>query len=282
MKALLARLFAPQWAGGWTAMRLAYVAAALITIVPTARFIEDAYGAQDAVFSHPPLRLNDVYHPTLAEAWGWWGGAVLGLLALGWGGRLARPGLLLYLVCLWVYLGAEAMNTKAYHRLLTWEALALLFAPIGERTLTEKWRSPFARYVLLLVFMAMYGSTGWLKALHEPAWIDGSVLQHHLVDLHFGVKPLGAWVSGQRWLTAPMGWITVIFEAFFPLLILFRRLSLPTLLVGASFHVGIALMMEIDAFSWVALAAYPVLLHPEVAEGLYRRAQAWRDARRPA
>lgn len=268
---LLERLFAPTWAGGWAVMRVTYALAGLITILPTARFIEDAYGAQDAVFSAPPLFLNDWYHPTVAEAWGWYGGAVLGLLALLWGGRLAKPGLLLWIVCFWVYLSAEAMNIKAYHRLLTWEALALAVAPIGERGLLHKYRSPFARYVLLLVFMALYGSTGWLKALHEPAWADGSVLQYHLVDLHFGVGPLAAWVSTQRWLTAPMGWVTVAFEALFPVLVFVRRLNPWLLLIGASFHVGIALLMQIDAFSWVAIAAYPVLLHPAVGEALAAR-----------
>ena len=41
------------------------------------------------------------------------------------------------------------------------------------------------------------------------------------------------------------------------------------LLAGAGFHLGIAATMHVGTFSWVALAAYPVLLHPETGARLW-------------
>ncbi len=265
------RLYAPQWAGSWTATRYLYVLAGLATQLPRLPMIDDAYAPVDMIFSKPPFHLAD--HLILSPTGGLlvWAAGVAGLLMLAWGGRLARPGLLLWLAASWLLLAAEAFNIKAYDRVITWIGLGLLFGPIGERGLTGKWRSPFGRWVLILFYMALYGSTGWLKAMEGSHWWSGDVLAWHLVDLWFGGSPLGAWLSGQRWLYLPMQWFTVLFEASFPLAILIRRLNPLWLVAGALLHLGIWLTMNVGPFSYVALSAYPVLLHPEVARGLWER-----------
>ena len=138
-------------------------------------------------------------------------------MGLLFGGRVAKPGLVLWLLTTTVLLVNETLNIKAYDRLNLWLCLAFLLAPIGERALQHKWRSPEARWVLLITFCALYGSTGWLKALKEPTWwTTGDVLAYHMLHPYFGMKPIGVWVSGQQWLVVPLCWITVVFEAGFP------------------------------------------------------------------
>ena len=93
---------------------------------------------------------------------------------IAWGGRLAKLGICVFLFGSWVLLMSEALNTKAYDRLLTWVAWGLLLSPIGERTLTTKHRSPVGRWFLLCIYAAMYGSTGLHKLLMEPqGWFSG-------------------------------------------------------------------------------------------------------------
>lgn len=268
------RLYAPQWAGGWAATRGAYVLACLATQLPRLSMIEDAYAPTDMVFSKPPFHLADYVVLSPNSGMLVWAAGVVGLLMLGWGGRLARPGLLLWLAASWLLLAAEAFNIKAYDRVITWIGLALFFAPISERGLTQAWRSPFARWVMILFYMALYGSTGWLKALEGSTWWTGDVLAWHLVDHWFGGSSLGAWVSGQRWVYLPMQWFTVIFEVGFPLAVLLRRLNPIWLLAGILLHLGIWATMNVGPFSFVALAGYPVLLHPEVARGCWARITA--------
>jgi hypothetical protein len=274
---MLDRLYAPMWAGGWAAQRVIFALAALATLLPRHRWIGDAYGAPDMIFARPPFWMAHHWILTPASATALWAAGIVGLLALLRGGRLAKPGLALWLLTSWLMLAAEALNIKAYDRLLTWTALAMFFAPIGERGLVGKSCSAYGRVLLLLVFSGIYGSTGWLKLTQAGGhWWDGSALANNLVDLHFGGGSLGAWVSGQAWLVRPMSWLTVAFEAGFPLLIWSRRANPWVLAVGAAMHVGILSLMDVGPFSYVALAAYPALLHPEVAAGMWARWEARR------
>ncbi|MCK6502613.1 hypothetical protein L6R53_04330 [Myxococcota bacterium] len=270
----LARLYAPQWAGPWALARVLYALGCVFAHLLRLPFIEDAYASTDMVFSRPPFQLADhvVFSP--ATAYGLWAAAVVGAGLLLVGGRLARPGLILWLCASWLLIAAEAFNIKAYDRVITWIGLGLLLGPIGERGLTRKWRSPYGRWFLLVFYAALYGSTGGLKALEDGVWWTGDVLAFHLVDRWFGGSAMGAWVSGQRWLYLPMQWFTVAFELLFPVAVLLRRLNPWWLLAGVAMHLGIWALMNVGPFSFVALTAYPVLLHPEVAHEWWQRACA--------
>ncbi|MDP2309988.1 MAG: HTTM domain-containing protein [Pseudomonadota bacterium] len=268
---VLDRVYAPVWAGGWAATRLVFGAVSLIFLLLRSRDLADAYAAQDMVFANWPFFLADHVRITLPTAWGLWGIGVVGLLGVLAGGRWMRPGLVLWLLGNWTLLAAESLNIKAHDRLGLWIALGLFLSPAGERGLSGKWRSPAARWYLLVVYSGIYGSTGWLKLLEESSWWNGDVLAYHLLHRHFGGGALAAWVSGQVWLVAPMGWATILFETTFPLLVWSRRVNPWLLALGASFHLGIAALMNVGPFSWVALSAYPVLLHPEVTRRAYER-----------
>lgn len=273
---MLDRLYAPTWAGGWTATRLVFGAVSLVYLLRRGPALADAYASSDMVFANWPFFLADHVRITLPTAWGLWGLAAVGLLGVLAGGRWMRPGLLLWIVGDWALLAAESLNIKAHDRLGLWIALGLLLSPAAERGLTavgvdEKHRSPAARWFLVIVFCGIYGSTGWLKLLEEPTWWTGEVLALHLLHQEFGGGALGAWVSGQPWLVAPMGWATVLFECTFPLLVWSRRVNPWLLALGASFHLGIAALMNVGPFSWVALSAYPVLLHPSLARRVHER-----------
>jgi hypothetical protein len=271
-RSLLERLFEPEWAGGWAATRVAFGLALLASHLPRAFGIGDAYGVQDILFTMGPLTLNDHIIISEGTAWGLWTAGLLGLLGWFVGGRWAKPGLLVWLLTTAVLLVNEALNIKAYDRLTLWLSLAFFLAPVGERNLHTKWRSPAARWVVLVVFCALYGSTGWLKALKEPTWwTNGDVLAYHMLHYYFGMKPVGVWASTQSWLLVPMCWATVVFEAAFPLLVWWRRTNPWLLLVGALMHVGIRLFMNVGPFSYVALSMYPILLRPDLAFDLYTK-----------
>ena len=271
----LDRLFAPAWAGGWAATRLLFVVAAALAHAPRAAGIGDAYGAADLALNRGIYRLPEWMIVTPTHCWVAWAVGLAGLAMVAWGGRALHVGLLAWFAGSWFLLADEAINVKAYDRLLTWIALALLLSPAWRRGLVRTWAHPTARLLLLIVFCAIYGSTGFAKLLHEPSWIgSGEVLQHHLLATTFGLKPLGVLLSGSPWLVAPMAWTTVAFEVLFPFLIWIRRTNPWVLAVGAAFHLGLMALLDVGPFGLVSLAAYPVLLHPEVARGLWERATA--------
>ncbi len=265
------RAFAPEWAGGWTLARWGFAFAALWGHLPRLSRIDDAYACTDMLFNYGPYRLNEWVTFTPLTATVLWVLGLLGIVAIAVGGRLFRPGMLFYLVGAWALLAEESINIKAHDRLSLWVAVGLLLSPAHERSLTTKWRSPVGRWFLLVVFGWLYWSTGSLKAMEEPGWFNGSALQYHFLHRFHAGGELAVWMSTQNAICRVLGWFTVAFEVGFPLLVLWRRANPWVLLAGMGFHLGILALMNVGAFSFVALSAYPAMLHPEVARGLWQR-----------
>ena len=182
----------------------------------------------------------------------------------------ALPIFLLFLLGFWGLVSSEHENVKAYDRLLLLEGIALFFGPVANRFSAESWRPPVGRQLLLLVFMGLYSSTGLSKLFGSPAgWWTGKNLAFAMVDPRFGNTALGVWLSGFAPVMRGLGVGTVAFEVLFAPLVLFRRTNPWILAVGFSFHLGTALTMHVGTFPWVALCAYPALLHPDAARALW-------------
>lgn len=276
MRRRLDALYAPQWAGGWLVARGLWVLAALLEYGFDYQSIGDVWGAPDMVFTNGWYRAADLHFMTVPEAWALWVGVLVGIAGVAWGGRLLRPGLLLWFVCAWTMLAYEALDVKAHDRLLLWVSVGLFLSPAHERGLWTKWRSPATRWYLMLVFASIYGSTGFNKALEEPTWwTTGEVLRNHFMEPDHGGFALGLFLSELEWALPIMSITTVVWECAFPFLIWFKRATAPLLALGVLFHLVLLLTLWVGPFAFVAWTAYPVLLHPDIAHGLYVRGRRW-------
>jgi hypothetical protein len=262
---LIDRLYAPVWALPWRFASLAWVMSQSYAHLLRWSRLGDAYGSDDMVFAISMAPLNNYVRWSEPTATAFWVVGAVGLGLVGVGGRAAKPGVALYLAGAWALLMNEALNIKAHDRLALWVGLGLLIGPIGVRS-AASFRSPFGRWYLLIVYCAIYGSTGILKALHEPGWFDGTVLPKHLTLTNFSGTPLALFMARQHWFGLVGGWWTVLFEVSFPVLVWFKRTNPWLLCTAAVFHVAVAMLMDVGAFSYVSIAGYPVLLHPEVAQ----------------
>jgi hypothetical protein len=272
----LAAFYEPEWAGGWALTRWLWVIVAALCTGRMAFGMGDVWGAPDMVFTRSIWRLSNVLVLDVRTAWLLWAIAMAGIALVAFRrGAAFRLGLLMWVFGAQTLLAWEALNVKRYDVLFLWITFALFLSPAGEDDLTRKWRSPLARRVMLVVYCALYGSTGLLKALHEPGWWTGETLDHDLLSIEFGQKAVGMWVAGKTWLTAPMGWWTVLFEAGFPFFVWFRRPNVALVVLGIGFHLGLLVLMDVGPFSLVAVSAYPVLLDPEMARRGWERFQAW-------
>ena len=272
MKRWLDALYTPQWAGGWVLMRALWVLAASLQYGFDVLAIPDVWGAPDMIFTNSWYDLADRITLTPTMAYGLWSGVMVGIGMVAFGGRALRPGLVIWAICAWAMLSYEALNVKAHDRLLLWVALGLFMSPAHERELWTKWRSPAPRWYLMMVYAAIYGSTGWDKALEEPTWFTtGEVLSNHFLEPMHGGLPLGIWLSKQWWLLPFMTIVTVVWECSFPVLIWFKRVTPALLFIGACFHLTLLVTMNLGPFAFVSLCGYPVLLHPEMAHRAYVR-----------
>lgn len=279
-RSLTERLYLPEWAGGWFLARWFWVVAALLEHAWRVTAIEDAFAAPDMVFTSGAWRVAEYITLEPAGGYALWAGTMLGIAMVAWGGRLTKLGIVLFLVCGWTLGAYEALNVKAHDRLLFWVSLGIFFSPADQRDLTRKYRSPFARRFLLLVFSGIYGSTGFAKAIYDPTWFtNGQVLGLHFLDFRHGSAPIAVWLSDKTWFLLPGAAIAVLWEMTFPLGIWFKKLNPIYLAIGLVFHFTLLATMQVGPFAFVALAAYPAMLHPEIARDLWNRIEAFRRSR---
>jgi len=250
------RFFSTTATDGWKVMRVLFSISGLLTWMPRSLYLSDNYSSAGIVLPGGPMGLTHYVVWSPLTAWLLWALLITSLLFV-LTGRFSKPALVVFVVCTIALLGVERLNMKAYDRLLWWQAGALLFAP------SQSQGSPMPRYLLMLIYCGIYGSTGWMKILIEPQWWTGKVLAYDLVDINFGCTSLGAWLSDKAPLVTAMSWWTLLFEAAFPFLIWFRFTNKWILVSGFLMHIGIMLTMSVNTFSLIALSAYPVLLHPK-------------------
>jgi hypothetical protein len=137
-----------------------------------------------------------------------------------------------------------------------------------------------AAYMLQLCFMY------WFSLLLKtgPAWIeDFSAIEQALQFEHY-TKPAGFALLGWPSLLAPLTVAVLVLEAIGPVLVfipwrsdVWRTLAVA---VFCSFHLGIALTLELGLFPWICILAWIPLLPESLATRL--RVVAWsRGATRP-
>jgi len=219
-------------------------------------------------------------------------------LVVGFGGRWVP------LLLLQTYGGIVASNPYAsggYDDLFT-NALWLMVLGDTNRTLsvdckrrTGRWSSDEAvmawpRYLLVFQLLLMYTSTGLRK--NSVVWLPTggySALYYALMDPNWTRYDF----SGVAWiypLTQVMSALTVHWEQLSCLLLVvfyFRYtrerpghlrawanrfdLRKPWALVGVGLHVSILVLLDVGPFSWISLAYYPCLFHPDEVEAGLRR-----------
>lgn len=237
-----------NWA--WTRRLLAV--AGLLTWLPRGAWVPEVYSSAGVVVAAGDLPLVKWFVLAPWQAWAVWGVLVGGLLTLLFRPSRVVSGLVLLAGIVLVY--SEGLDTKAYDRLFLLQFLALTWAGDGEGQAGRD-----ARTLQILIFAAIYGSTGWSKLLYEPAWATGDVLPGHLVDVHFGLRPVGMLALQAPWVLTVMGWWTVAFEVLFPFLIWVPVARPILLLLGVGFHIGIFATMNVRTFSLIAIAGYPAM-----------------------
>lgn len=265
------RAFRPRWAGGWAAARVAFGVAALDAQLARISDVRHALAVPELVFASGPTRITDTVMWGAGPAWALWALGLVPVVGVLVGGRWAKPGVLGWFGLHAALLGTLGLNVRAPERLIFWIVVGLLLAPIGERALDRKWRGPAPRWYLMVVFSALYGSTGVLKLIAEPAWWSGTALRYDLLDRFHAGGALATWLSAQPELCLVMSRFTVLFEASFPLLIWWPAATPWVLLAGACMHLGIGTLMSVGPLGTMAVAMYPALCDPDRAQAIWAR-----------
>jgi hypothetical protein len=162
----------------------------------------------------------------------------------------------------------------------------LMFAPAGAALSVDRWirvrrklegetiepRAPWAQRMIQFELALLYFSSFLWKIKGAP-WLNGTAL-FYVFHIHSIQRfPVPAWTQ-QLWILKLVTWYTLALEFSLGVLIWFRPLRYPLLVLGLLFQLSIEYTLNIPMFEWDVLTAYVLFVDPT---DLQRMGRAARD-----
>jgi HTTM domain len=130
-------------------------------------------------------------------------------------------------------------------------------------------RSPWAQRMIQFELALLYFVSFWWKSM-GITWVNGTALYYvnHLEEIQR--FPLPGWV--QLPIVLKLGtWLTLGLEFSLGVLIWFKELRYPLLLLGLLFHLCLEYWLNIPMFQWDVLTAYVLFVDPKDLEKVLDR-----------
>lgn len=314
MTAPVLRSFAASWERFWTrqgsplSLALFRICFALVLWKEVATIKSKSRFAIEGGFHVPYVSFIQPLSKETFEWICWLQNPLVFLLAVGLFTRFSICGLLALQGYIFF---TDYLNFRNHPYFFLLVLLLLLFSPAGEAlSVRSAWRSIRSRRPLIeavlgrdspLTFQRLiqmqYCILYFYSALHKlhPAYLRGEVLATLLGrDITTGSsgRILGWFLDAEgmervsRFFGNPHNMVlpavlTVVIEMGLPFTLWSRKLRPFALLVGVLFHLNIAVMMNIMAFSLAMIAGYLLFLEPETLPGLVQRMAGKRPEREP-
>jgi hypothetical protein len=129
-------------------------------------------------------------------------------------------------------------------------------------------RAPWAQRMIQFELALLYFTSFWWK-MKGDTWLHGTALYYVLHLPSIARFPIPGWV---RYPTILMmgSWLTLALEFSLGVLIWFRPLRYPLLLLGLLFHLCLEYALNLPMFEWDILAAYVLFIEPADIERVWR------------
>ncbi|WP_413557024.1 hypothetical protein [Bdellovibrio sp. HCB209] len=108
--------------------------------------------------------------------------------------------------------------------------------------------------------MAIYAYTGWEK-LKGGSWWDGTALWSVLANPQMTTMDF-TFLREIPWIIPIIGYMTIIFEIYFPPMVVWHKSRHAWLLMGVGMHMGIGIFMGLMPFATIMLSTYFLFLSP--------------------
>jgi hypothetical protein len=122
----------------------------------------------------------------------------------------------------------------------------------------------------------IYAYSG-LEKIRGPQWWNGEALWYVLTNFQYATWDF-TWLSAFPALTTALTFLTVLWETYFPVLILVPFLRPFVLMGGVFLHVGIAITLNIPYFSGLMICTYLIFLKSQELVWLSTLFQGWPNA----
>ena len=129
--------------------------------------------------------------------------------------------------------------------------------------------------IQLQLALLYFASFCW--KLKGNTWLQGTALYYVIHLQSIARFPIPGWIEQPAILKLGT-WFTLLLEFSLGILIWFRRLRYPLLLIGILFHLSIEYSLNLPMFEWDVLSAYVLFVYPEDIERVLRvLRQRWSD-----
>ncbi len=224
----------------------------------------------------PGVRLNLFRIMPQTEAWTeafFW--VFLAFAVLLTAGFLTRVSTVAVFVCLASLDQRNLFMTHGGDTFLRVAGFFLMFAPAGAALSIDRLlrvrrgkegraiqpKPPWAQRMIQIELALLYFMSFWGKSLGAP-WVNGTALYYvaHLDEIRRFPVP--------QWLLEPMllkvgTWFSLALEFSLGVLIWFRELRYPLLLLGLLFHLTLEYSLNTPMFQWDVISAYILFVYPE-------------------
>ena len=121
-------------------------------------------------------------------------------------------------------------------------------------------------WIILLQICLLYVMSAWYK-LYDEDWLSGHAVQY-ISSLHVFKSPLTRFFEDSYALSAIATYTSLLYQILFPLVVWFKRIKIPFLIVGVFFHLSIAIGMGVFTFGIVMILVYILFLDDHHIEKL--------------
>lgn len=110
----------------------------------------------------------------------------------------------------------------------------------------------------------LYAYTGWEK-LKGASWWDGTALWSVMANPQMTTMNYD-FLRNIPWVIPIFAYITILFEIYFPPMVIWKKTRGAWLMMGVFFHSGIAIFMGLGPFALVMMSTYFLFLDPLILE----------------
>lgn len=121
-------------------------------------------------------------------------------------------------------------------------------------------------YWIMLIQICVLYFFSTLYKLIDPYWLSGDAMQYISRIDAFSSGGLRYLFADNPTLSAIATYFTLIYQGLFPVLVWFKKIKLPFLLLGVLFHLGIAFGMGIFTFGIIMILTYLLFLEDNQIE----------------
>ena len=134
--------------------------------------------------------------------------------------------------------------------------------------------APWAQRLIQLQLALVYLATVYWK-LHGHTWVHGTAVYYASRINEYARFPV-PYLFDHLWTVKLLTWGTLGIELAMAVLVWFRDLRYPVLLIGLALHLGLEYSMNIQLFQWLMISAYVLFIDPQD----FGRARQWLTRRR--